>query len=82
MLSGVAIMAAGAWLLTRMDHTATQTQLTVAMVVFGIGLGMAMQLYTLVVQNAASARDMGWPPPRRSSSAASGRRSASPSWGP
>ena len=37
MLSGVAIMAAGAWLLTRMDHTATQTQLTVAMVVFGIG---------------------------------------------
>ena len=59
MLSGVAIMAAGAWLLTRMDHTATQTQLTVAMVVFGIGLGMAMQLYTLVVQNAASARDMG-----------------------
>ena len=51
------------------------------MVVFGIGLGMAMQLYTLVVQNAASARDMGWPPPRRSSSAASGRRSASPSLG-
>jgi EmrB/QacA subfamily drug resistance transporter len=41
MLTGVAIMGAGIWLLTRLDHTATQTQLTVAMVVLGIGIGMA-----------------------------------------
>ena len=59
MLLGVAIMGVGAWLLARMDHTATQTQLTVAMIVYGIGLGMAMQLYTLVVQNGAAPRDMG-----------------------
>ncbi|HQF02375.1 MAG TPA: MDR family MFS transporter [Phycicoccus sp.] len=59
MLLGVAIMGVGQWLLSRMDHTATQTQLTVAMIVFGIGLGMAMQLYTLVVQNGAEQRDMG-----------------------
>ena len=59
MLTGVAIMGAGSWLLSRLDHTATQAQLTGAMVVMGIGLGMAMQLYTLVVQNSAAQRDMG-----------------------
>jgi EmrB/QacA subfamily drug resistance transporter len=59
MLAGVAIMAAGVWLLSRLDHTSTQTQLTIAMVDLGVGLGMAMQLYTLVVQNSAAQRDMG-----------------------
>lgn len=59
MLTGVAIMGAGIWLLTRLDHTATQTQLTVAMVVLGIGIGMAMQQYTLVVQNDAAQADLG-----------------------
>lgn len=59
MLAGIAIMAAGTYLLTRLDHTATATQLTVAMVVIGIGLGMAMQQYTLVVQNVVTRADMG-----------------------
>lgn len=59
MLAGVAIMGAGVGLLSRLDHTSTQAQLTVAMVVMGIGLGMAMQLYTLVVQNSARAQDLG-----------------------
>ena len=59
MLSGVAIMGAGLFLLTRLTWTSTQTQLTVAMVVLGVGLGMAMQQYTLVVQNAVARTDLG-----------------------
>lgn len=59
MLSGVAIMGAGLFLLTRLTWTSTQTQLTVAMVVLGVGLGMAMQQYTLVVQNAVARADLG-----------------------
>lgn len=59
MLAGIAIMAAGTYLLARLDHNATSAQLTLAMVVLGIGLGMAMQQYTLVVQNAVSRADMG-----------------------
>ncbi|WP_114202493.1 MDR family MFS transporter [Janibacter anophelis] len=59
MLTGIAIMAVGVFLLTRLDHTATSLQLTGSMVVIGIGLGMAMQQYTLVVQNAVTRSDMG-----------------------
>ncbi|SMC62367.1 MDR family MFS transporter [Janibacter indicus] len=59
MLTGIAVMSVGVFLLTRLDHTATSLQLTEAMVVLGIGLGMAMQQYTLVVQNAVSRSDMG-----------------------
>ncbi|WP_435201620.1 MDR family MFS transporter [Janibacter sp. GS2] len=59
MLTGIAIMALGTFLLTRLDHTATSTQLTLSMTVLGIGLGMAMQQFTLVVQNAVAQSDMG-----------------------
>jgi hypothetical protein len=46
-------------MLTRLDYSATAGELTWAMIVFGIGLGMALQVYTLVVQNAAQRRDLG-----------------------
>src|SRR5699024_3633198 len=59
MLTGIAVMGLGVLLLTRLDHTATEGQLTFAMVVLGIGLGMAMQQYTMVVQNVAARADMG-----------------------
>ncbi len=58
-LAGIVIMGAGIWLLTRLDHTATQGQLTLAMTVLGVGLGFAMQQYTLIVQNAAAREDLG-----------------------
>jgi EmrB/QacA subfamily drug resistance transporter len=58
-LAGIVIMGIGFWLLTRLDYHATAGELTWAMVVFGVGLGMAMQVYTLVVQNAAQRRDLG-----------------------
>ena len=59
MLLGVLIMAAGQLLLLRLDADSTRAQLTIAMAVFGVGLGMAMQQYTLVVQNASARRDLG-----------------------
>ncbi|MFP5347757.1 MAG: MDR family MFS transporter [Actinomycetes bacterium] len=58
-LAGVAVMGVGFWLLTRMHYGASQAQLTAAMVVVGLGLGAAMQTYTLVVQNAVMRRDLG-----------------------
>lgn len=59
MVAGVVVMGAGLWLLTRLTWQSTQGQLTLAMVVLGIGIGMAMQQYTLVIQNAAQRRDLG-----------------------
>lgn len=59
MLGGVVIMGLGFWLLTRLHVGSSQGQLTLAMSVFGIGLGLCMQQYTLAVQNTASRRDLG-----------------------
>ena len=59
MLFGVALMGVGFWLLTRLGVGSSQSALTLAMTVFGIGLGLCMQQYTLVVQNNASRRDLG-----------------------
>ena len=59
MLVGVIVMAAGVGLLTRLTVDSTRLELASAMAVFGIGLGLAMQLYTLVVQNAVTRRDLG-----------------------
>ncbi len=56
---GILIMGTGYWLLLRLDYGATSTQLTLAMVVFGVGLGMALQVYTLIVQNSAQRKDLG-----------------------
>ncbi|MDV3221398.1 MDR family MFS transporter [Intrasporangium sp.] len=58
-LFGLLLMGAGFWMLVRLDYEASELDLTVAMVVFGIGLGIAMQVYTLIVQNAAARRDLG-----------------------
>ncbi|MEO7587068.1 MAG: MDR family MFS transporter [Arachnia sp.] len=59
MLMGVVTMFAGVWLMSRLDAESTRTQLSLAMVVLGIGLGASMQQYTLVVQNAVARRDLG-----------------------
>ena len=59
MVTGVVVMGAGLWLLTRLGWASSQADLTVAMVVLGVGLGMAMQQYTLVVQNAVDRTDLG-----------------------
>lgn len=59
MLVGVALMAVGVWMITRLGYGSTSGELTLAMVVVGVGLGMCMQQFTLVVQNQVAQSDMG-----------------------
>ncbi|WP_377644427.1 MDR family MFS transporter [Oryzobacter terrae] len=59
MVAGVLVMGVGLWLLTRLTWTSGQGELTLAMVVLGVGLGLAMQQYTLVVQNSVGRADLG-----------------------
>ena len=59
MMVGVLLLGVGQWLLTRLGWQSATWQVTVAMVVFGVGLGMVLQQYTLVVQNTVSRRDLG-----------------------
>ncbi len=59
MVTGIVLLGGGIWLLTRLTWQSTMTELTLAMVVLGVGLGLAMQQYTLIVQNASARRDLG-----------------------
>lgn len=59
MITGVVLMMVGIWLLTRLGVDDSPYELFGAMTVIGIGLGMAMQQFTLVVQNVVAQRDMG-----------------------
>jgi EmrB/QacA subfamily drug resistance transporter len=58
-LAGLLLLAAGYYLLTRLGYGSTQTDLTVTMVVLGLGLGAVIQNYILIVQNATSREDLG-----------------------
>lgn len=58
-LAGAVLMIAGYALLFRLSYGSHPMELTAAMTVFGIGLGLAMQQYTLVVQNNARRQDLG-----------------------
>ena len=59
MVAGVVVLGVGQWLLTRLTWESAVAEVVVAMVVFGVGLGMVLQQYTLVVQNAVGRRDLG-----------------------
>ncbi|OYO01009.1 MFS transporter [Enemella evansiae] len=59
LLLGNIVMLIGYWLLSRLHWGSTQLDLTLAMVVIGIGLGTCMQLYTLVIQNNSRRQDLG-----------------------
>ena len=50
-LTGLAIMAAGIFLLSRMTATTSYGQAVTNIVVMGVGLGVSLPVYTLVVQN-------------------------------
>ncbi len=56
---GTGLMTVGALLFTRLGVDTSMVYVSVAMVVFGLGLGFNMQPLTLAVQNAADRRDMG-----------------------
>jgi EmrB/QacA subfamily drug resistance transporter len=58
-VAGILIMGVGFWLLTQLHYGSSQTDLTLAMIVFGIGLGMALQVFTLIIQNSAQRKDLG-----------------------
>lgn len=59
MLGGVALMVVGIAMLTQLSPRTSYLYLEVALLVFGIGLGLVFQQYVLVVQNAAARRDLG-----------------------
>ena len=59
MLVGIIVLVAGQMLLVVMQPDAALWYVTVAMGIFGLGLGMVMQQYLLVTQNAVQMRDLG-----------------------
>lgn len=59
LLSGPLVLIGGFYLLTRLGVDSSRLELTGALVVVGIGLGLGMQTYVLVVQNAVPQRVMG-----------------------
>ena len=58
-LAGLIAMGVGYYLLTRLGYGSTQTELTLTMIVLGVGLGAVLQTYILIVQNATSREDLG-----------------------
>ncbi len=57
-LIGLVLMGAGFYLLSMFDVSTTNQQAIEAMVLIGLGLGLTMQTYTLIVQNSVERADM------------------------
>lgn len=58
-LAGLAAMFVASLLLIRLDSQSSRLELTAYTLLFGLGLGMSFQIYTLIVQNAVQRRDLG-----------------------
>ncbi|MCA9831733.1 MAG: MFS transporter [Dehalococcoidia bacterium] len=58
-LIGPILMALGFWLFSQMDTGTTNLELIRNMVITGVGLGLCMQTFTLIVQNDARQEDLG-----------------------
>jgi EmrB/QacA subfamily drug resistance transporter len=56
---GTLLMAIGLWLLSRMDASTPFGQRAFYMLVLGCGIGLSMQVLTIIVQNTAAYRDLG-----------------------
>ncbi len=56
---GPIILGTGLFLLSRMDTSTTNAEAARNMVIAGVGLGLMMQVFVLVVQNSVSIRQMG-----------------------
>ncbi len=59
LILGGMVLVTGYWMLSRLEYGDSQLRLTAAMVVIGLGLGLSMQVYTLVVQNIVAQRELG-----------------------
>ncbi len=58
-ITGMAVSLIGGLLLLRLDLHSTTTDVLIAMVVMGFGMGTGMSLYTLIVQNALPRSKLG-----------------------
>ena len=56
---GSIVMAAGMWGLSRLDQQSTTLETSGAMLVLGVGIGLSMQVLTIIVQNTVEYRDLG-----------------------
>jgi EmrB/QacA subfamily drug resistance transporter len=56
---GTGMLTLGFGLLASFDANTTRTQVVIAMIIIGCGLGNTMQVMVLVVQNAVDQRDLG-----------------------
>ena len=58
LLAGMVAMGAGYYMLANFTVSTTNETTIVAMVLIGLGLGLTMQTYTLIVQNSVAREDM------------------------
>jgi EmrB/QacA subfamily drug resistance transporter len=58
-LVGMALMTVGLFLLARMTAATTRPTVVVFMLLIGMGMGLTMPIFTLIVQNAAPQRQIG-----------------------
>lgn len=58
-IAGLAILALGEFLLTRMTPETTQAMAVLNMIVVGFGLGVTMPIFVMAVQNAVPPRQIG-----------------------
>lgn len=56
---GTAVMTVGMFLMSRMDEYTTTAASSLYMLVFGLGLGLVMQVIVLAVQNSVDYKDLG-----------------------
>ena len=59
MLLGIVILLVGLWLLSTMSTDVPYWQVTLYMVICGLGVGPGLPLYTLAIQNAVDVRKVG-----------------------
>ncbi len=58
-IAGTAVTAVGLLLLHRLDENSPTGEMSAYFLVFGLGLGLVMQVLVLIVQNAVSYEDLG-----------------------
>ncbi len=58
-IAGSALMAVGLYLLSRLNEFTSFWVLSAYLIVFGVGLGLCMQILTIIVQNTSEYRDLG-----------------------
>lgn len=58
-IAGAVVMAIGMYLLSRLDEHSGFWELSGAILVLGVGIGLAMQVLTIIVQNTVAYHDLG-----------------------